>query len=565
VNGHALLAAGRTDSGVQREVNEDRFHVDASRGLFVVIDGVGGQAAGGRAADVALSMLRGRLERETGPVADRIREAIAVANNEIHRLAATRAEWDGMACVLTIAVVCDGRATIGHVGDTRLYKIRGTRLEKITRDHSPVGEREDAGELSESQAMRHPRRNEVYRDVGSELHEPGDPDFIDVDEIPFEPDAALLLCTDGLTDLVDSTSIARIVAQRAGDPEGIAGALVDAANAAGGKDNVTVVYVEGEQFATTHAALSPTPRRSPVGVVDPARVGPAEREQPLGAIRSKEPSRAGRALAALAFAVLVGALGYVGLTRAGFRLPWFQAPAATVIPTLRAADVQVVQPAGSIADAIRDAAAESEIIVEPGEYREQLVLKDRVRLVSRVPGAATIRLPATAPDSDSVPAILAAGLSKAELVGFRIVGDSATPLAIGIRVEGSALVIADVDVSGATRAAIEFSGGGTSALLGSTVHDNPGAAIVVQDGATPRIAHNVFARNGTSERATGTLVVMSGGAPRLTSNVFLGLTADSFVTLDNAARLALKNENWFVPVSQRRANRGPAANPRRNR
>src|SRR5688572_27156065 len=173
---NALLAAGQTDPGRRRNVNEDRFHCDATRGLFIVIDGVGGQAAGGKAADVALSILRNRLERETAPAAERVREAITIANNEIFRLAGTRPEWNGMACVLTVAVVEDGRATIGHVGDTRLYKLREDRIEKVTRDHSPVGEREDSKELSELQAMRHPRRNEVYRDVGSEIHEPLDPE-----------------------------------------------------------------------------------------------------------------------------------------------------------------------------------------------------------------------------------------------------------------------------------------------------------------------------------------------------------------------------------------------------
>ncbi len=171
---NALTAAASTDPGRQRDVNEDRWHVDVARGVFAVIDGVGGQAAGGKAADVALAMLRTRLERETGPVAGRVREAITIANNEIHRLASQRPEWNGMACVLTVAVVEDGKATIGHVGDTRLYKSRHDRLEKVTRDHSPVGEREDANEITEDDAMRHPRRNEVYRDVGSEPHEPDD-------------------------------------------------------------------------------------------------------------------------------------------------------------------------------------------------------------------------------------------------------------------------------------------------------------------------------------------------------------------------------------------------------
>src|SRR5215468_5942101 len=112
---HALIAAGQTDTGRQRDVNEDRFYCDAARGLFIVIDGVGGQAAGGKAADVALSMLRTRLERETSGGIERVREAITIANNEIYRLAGTRPEWKGMACVLTVAQVDHGKVTIGHV------------------------------------------------------------------------------------------------------------------------------------------------------------------------------------------------------------------------------------------------------------------------------------------------------------------------------------------------------------------------------------------------------------------------------------------------------------------
>src|SRR5687767_11821775 len=240
---NALSAAGGTDAGLQRDVNEDRYHIDEARGVFIVIDGIGGQAAGGKAADVALSMMRERLERETGPVSDRLREAVAIANNEIYRLSTARPEWDGMACVLTAVVLKNGTATIGHVGDTRLYKLRHGRIEKITRDHSPVGEREDAKALSEFEAMRHPRRNEVYRDVGSEPHSPGDAEFVDVQEIPFEPDAALLLCSDGLSDLVDSASIFRTATNLAGRPEDVVRGLLEAAIAAGGTDNVTTVYV----------------------------------------------------------------------------------------------------------------------------------------------------------------------------------------------------------------------------------------------------------------------------------------------------------------------------------
>src|SRR5262245_28087836 len=175
-----LTAAGGSHRGLQRQENQDRFHVDAGRGVFMVIDGVGGHAGGDKAAEVALAALRARLERETNPVDERVREAITLANNEIHRVASSQPEWLGMACVLTVAVVDGDFATVAHVGDARLYKLRHGRIAKITRDHSPVGEREDAGELAELEAMHHPRRNEVYRDVGSEPHAPGDPEFIEV-------------------------------------------------------------------------------------------------------------------------------------------------------------------------------------------------------------------------------------------------------------------------------------------------------------------------------------------------------------------------------------------------
>ena len=151
-------------------------------------------------------------------------------------------------------------ATIGHVGDTRLYKLRDGHIEKITRDHSPVGEREDAREISERHAMRHPRRNEVYRDVGSEPHAPDDPEFVDLLEIPFDPGDALLLCSDGLSDLVESSAILDVVNEHAGNPHAVVHGLIDAANAAGGKDNVTVVYIEGDRVGRSVARPN-TPRR----------------------------------------------------------------------------------------------------------------------------------------------------------------------------------------------------------------------------------------------------------------------------------------------------------------
>lgn len=538
---NALIAAGQTDPGRRRDVNEDRFHCDAASGLFIVIDGVGGQAAGGKASDVALSMLRKQLERETGPASARVREAITNANNEIYRLAGTRPEWNGMACVLTVAVVDNGRATIGHVGDTRLYKLRDGRIEKVTRDHSPVGEREDSKELSELQAMRHPRRNEVYRDVGSEPHQPGDPEFVDIEEIPFEADAALLLCSDGLSDLVESATIAAVVSQCTGEPEAATRALIEMANAAGGKDNVTVVYVEGEQFAASQRRRAALPRSAGYATA------PAPRHK--GLLRS----------------VIVGMMMLVigfAIGRTAAWLPYLQSSGTR--PPVPVADVQVVQPTESIAAAVERAAPGSQVIVEPGEYRERVFLKDGIRVVSRVPRGASIRLPSTASDAAG-PAVVAADLSKAELAGFRIVGDAATPLGVGIGVTGGALSVIDVEITGATMVGIDFGKGSSATLLGSEIHDNPGAAILVRAGANPRVTNNVFSRNGMSERASGSVVIEGGSTPLFQRNVFVGLSPDVFVALDEAARLALKNLNWFLPLREPVRSRPSADGGRQNR
>ena len=252
----------------KRENNEDRFHADPERGIFFVIDGVGGQAAGEKAADTAYNLLRARLERVTGTPADRIREAITIANNEIFQLSEMNEAWRGMACVLTVAVLENGQVTVGQVGDSRLYIVEPGEIRKLTHDHSPVGEREDRGEIDELSAMRHPRRNEVYRDVGSEAHAPDDPDFVEITTVEFPSAAALLLCSDGLSDLVTSTQMLGIVEQNAGDPQATAQALIDAANDAGGKDNITVVFIEGDRFAasvrrrTSGTRKVPEPRRA---------------------------------------------------------------------------------------------------------------------------------------------------------------------------------------------------------------------------------------------------------------------------------------------------------------
>ena len=272
-----LTSGAASDTGLLRERNEDRYWIDPGRGIFLVVDGVGGQAAGELAAQTAVEAVREALGEgitEAGtdslPAPARVREAITAANNRIFALAWEHPEFEGMACVLTLALVEDGCITIGHVGDSRLYLIWNGAIRKLTSDHSPVGEGEDSGELTEEEAMLHPRRNEVFRDVGSRPHTPLDKDFIEVRQCRFRPDAAILLCSDGLTDQIASAQVREIAEHYAGDPVQVAARLVEAANHAGGKDNITALFVAGPEFAG-HARTT-RPRFATTRIRMPARL-----------------------------------------------------------------------------------------------------------------------------------------------------------------------------------------------------------------------------------------------------------------------------------------------------
>jgi hypothetical protein len=219
--------------------------------------------------------------------------------------------------------------------------------------------------------MRHPRRNEVYRDVGSETHDRRDRDFIDVGEVPFESDSALLLCSDGLTDLVDSVSIAKTVSHCAGDPEVVVRELIAAANAAGGKDNVTAVYVEGEQFAASGFGR---------GTIESRSAAASAASDESGDRGSMSQSVARFAMVALGIVITAAvSLWQFGWTYDDLRRLIFAASGPSLV-------VRTVAAGESITEALRDAPPGSEVVVEPGEYREQVSLVSGVRLTSRVPG-----------------------------------------------------------------------------------------------------------------------------------------------------------------------------------
>jgi serine/threonine protein phosphatase PrpC len=466
--------AGASDMGRVRRNNEDAWHVDADRGIYLVVDGVGGHNAGEKAAELAVERVRARLERQTGTTEQRIREAITVANNEIFRASKTNPEWEGMACVLTLAVLENGSAVVGHVGDSRLYQIRNGSIRKITHDHSPVGEREDAREISEAEAMRHPRRNEVFRDVGSEEHTPDDANFIEIRHIDFDPDSALVLCSDGLSDLVPAETIRGIVERHAGSPDAAARELIETANQAGGKDNVTVVVVQGEQFQSA----------APVVAAEPAR---------------------GRRGWALPVAVALAAVGLLALAGAQWlRTHPEERPAVAAVPRVW----EVGPGQGTIAEAMAQAQARDVIRVRAGEYREQIRLKSGVTVVADPPRGAILR---AAPGTQG-PAVVAEKVDNARISGFSIQADAQMPLSAGVVLTESSVEVNDSEVAGAEVGVVIR--GGNSSLRGSFIHDCV-VGVLVAGRIEPWISHNAIVRN----RKLG-LTATEGARPALMGNTF---------------------------------------------
>jgi serine/threonine protein phosphatase PrpC len=259
-----IAPGAATDPGRVSTVNEDRIHVDSERGIYLVVDGLGGHAAGDKAAEIAVEVITRELKLSAVDTAEDVRRAIALANNEIYRISKENPDCSGMGCVLTLAVIRDGVVTFGHVGDSRMYLIWNGSVRKLTSDHSPVGEQEDLGEMTELQAMTHPRRNEVFRDLGSREHGIHDHDFVEVKSFRFHERAALLLCTDGLSDAVPSAEIGTIIDRYDGDANAIALSLVERAKEAGGTDNISVVFVPGPDFvgAQSPAAASARARHA---------------------------------------------------------------------------------------------------------------------------------------------------------------------------------------------------------------------------------------------------------------------------------------------------------------
>jgi protein phosphatase len=239
--------------GMVRAHNEDSVYVDAEAGIAVLADGMGGYNAGEVASGIAVNVVsKGMLpelrsDRELSKVdiatglthaALLLQQQIAAANKGIYEAAQARPECAGMGTTIVGVVFCGNRVSIGHIGDSRCYRLRGDKFEQITHDHSLLQEQIDGGQVTPEQARYSLNKNLVTRALGIEAIVPAD-----IVEYRAEADDIYLLNSDGLTDMVDPADVHAIVDKHRGNLTEAAKVLVDAANQNGGRDNISVVLV----------------------------------------------------------------------------------------------------------------------------------------------------------------------------------------------------------------------------------------------------------------------------------------------------------------------------------
>jgi serine/threonine protein phosphatase PrpC len=234
----------KTDPGRARENNEDAVAFDESTKTLVLADGMGGYNAGEVASGMATVFIRSELSRwlleTSGTATGRdIRRAMEIcvdnANLSVYNAANSNAHYAGMGTTLVVGVFWNGTLFLGHIGDSRCYRWRGGTLSQITKDHSLLQEQIDAGLISQEQAASSSIKNLVTRALGVE-----EVVLLEINEHLVEAGDVYLLCSDGLSDMVDDAAIARIISSST-DLEQMAGQLVEAANANGGRDNITVL------------------------------------------------------------------------------------------------------------------------------------------------------------------------------------------------------------------------------------------------------------------------------------------------------------------------------------
>ena len=248
-----------TDPGLVRENNEDAVAFDAETQLCILADGMGGYNAGEIASGMAVAFIKSEMSRwlvQAGNTANtkEVRRAMEIcvqnANHSIFNAANSNPQYTGMGTTLVVAVFQDHRLILGHIGDSRCYRLRGGLFEQITKDHSLLQEQIDAGLITPEQALTSSNKNLVTRALGVE-----DSVLLEVSEHNVEVDDVYMMCSDGLSDMVLDSDIADVVLVNAALDQR-ARQLIAAANAGGGRDNISVVLALAKEAATKRGLLS---------------------------------------------------------------------------------------------------------------------------------------------------------------------------------------------------------------------------------------------------------------------------------------------------------------------
>ena len=248
-----LLCVGQTDTGRVREHNEDMIAFDGELGLVVLADGMGGYNAGEVASGIAVktvfNLIRESIGRENLNLADDnsgmsrpsiiLRDAIQRANKIIYQTARSQPNCEGMGTTVVAALFFDDRVSIAHVGDSRIYRVRGGAIEQITLDHSLLQELVDRGFYSPEEAQRASNKNYVTRALGVESNVE-----VEISQLPVHKGDIYLLCSDGLSDMVEDDDMVLTISTFGANLNSVAQHLIQLANDNGGKDNISVVMAQ---------------------------------------------------------------------------------------------------------------------------------------------------------------------------------------------------------------------------------------------------------------------------------------------------------------------------------
>jgi len=332
-------------------------------------------------------------------------------------------------------------------------------------------------------------------------HAPDDEDFIEIARVPFEADSALLLCSDGLSDVLASAEILRIVDENAGDRWAAVRSLIAAANE-DGKDNISAILVEGAEYAARQ------PMRQ--DIEDTGRMIPVSRDTWY------------RRIGYFAGGLILGGL-LVFAVQSMYPPP----------PLPHMPQSFVVAEDGTIAAALIKAQAGDTVFLPPGTFRELVELKTGVDLIAQKPQETILEGSLVANNVDHI-----------RLEGLRIRAGT-----VGIDVRNSNVQISRCEVSGAHTAGVRFSGNSSGSLIASEIRNNPGAGIAIEDAATPAIEHNTVTANGAEPGATHPgLIIHTTGHPAVRGNYFSGNGAEA-IWLASVDETIVQG-NYFTPASK---------------